>query len=459
MRWLKLSWANIVTRPLGSSLAVLLMAFGVGIVSLLFQLNAQLEKQFTQNIRSVDMVIGAKGSPLQLILSGIYHIDAPTGNIPLSEVRQLEKNPLIKEIIPLSMGDNYNGYRIIGTTVAYVDHFGGEVGVGELFSETLEATIGALVADRTGLKIGDTFVGTHGLQQQGEHVHDDLEYTVVGILKPSGSVLDQLVLTPLESVWAVHLAHDHSHDHDDDHAHDHGEHGHAHDQNDHDHRDNHLHKDKHNHGEHGHQHDHDCDHDHADNNHNHHVEPMEDDLEITVGLVKFAGQMARFQLPRHINQNTNMQAALPAIEVNRLLSLLGVGISTLQWLAIIIMLLSAISVFVSLYNSLRERRYEMALLRSMGAPRMRLFSLIVSEGVMLAFIGFVVGWLLSRAAMLAVASLAEESYRYTLSVWEWNTQDVILLGVSLLIGMVAALIPARQAYATKIHTVLGGKQA
>jgi putative ABC transport system permease protein len=169
--------------------------------------------------------------------------------------------------------------------------------------------------------------------------------------------------------------------------------------------------------------------------------------------------MARFQLPRHINQNTNMQAALPAIEVNRLLSLLGVGISTLQWLAIIIMLLSAISVFVSLYNSLRERRYEMALLRSMGAPRMRLFTLIISEGVMLAFIGFVVGWLLSRGAMLAVASLAEESYRYTLSVWEWHTQDFILLGVSLLIGMVAALIPARQAYATKIHTVLGGKQA
>ncbi len=452
MRWLKLSWANIITRPLGSSLAVLLMAFGVGIVSLLFQLNTQLEKQFTQNIRSVDMVIGAKGSPLQLILSGIYHIDAPTGNIPLSEVRQLEKNPLIKEIIPLSIGDNYNGYRIIGTTPAYVDHFGGEIGKGHLFSETLEATIGALVADRTGLKIGDTFVGTHGLQQQGGHVHDDLEYTVVGILNPSGSVLDQLVLTPLESVWAVHQAHDHddhAHSHDDN---NHDDHDHAHNHDDHDH--NH---DGHNdHHDHAHNHD---DHDHSKCNHDHHGEPSEDDLEVTIGLVKFAGQMARFQLPRHINQNTNMQAALPAIEVNRLLSLLGVGISTLQWLAIIIMLLSAISVFVSLYNSLRERRYEMALLRSMGAPRMRLFTLIISEGVMLAFIGFVVGWLLSRGAMLAVASLAEESYRYTLSVWEWHTQDFILLGVSLLIGMVAALIPARQAYATKIHTVLGGKQA
>ncbi|MCH8546746.1 MAG: FtsX-like permease family protein [Cryomorphaceae bacterium] len=123
------------------------------------------------------------------------------------------------------------------------------------------------------------------------------------------------------------------------------------------------------------------------------------------------------------------------------------------------MLLSAISVFVALYNSLRERRYEMALLRSMGAPRIRLFVLVISEGVMLAFLGFVVGWLLSRFAMLGVAALAEESYRYSLRVWEWHLQDTVLLGISVLIGAFAALLPAIQAYATKIHTVLGGKSA
>ncbi|MCC5916334.1 MAG: ABC transporter permease, partial [Cryomorphaceae bacterium] len=229
MRWLRISWANIISRPLGSMLAVLLMAFGVGIVSLLFQLNRQLEKQFKMNIRSVDMVIGAKGSPLQLILSGIYHIDAPTGNIALKEVRQLEKNPMIKEIIPLSLGDNYNGYRIVGTTEQYVTHFGGELNSGTMFEKTLEATIGINVAERNGLKIGDQFVGTHGLQAQGGHTHDDQKYTVVGVLKPSGTVLDQLILTPLESVWAVHEDHDHDQDdHDHDHDHDHAD-GHHHD--------------------------------------------------------------------------------------------------------------------------------------------------------------------------------------------------------------------------------------
>ncbi|MCC5917263.1 MAG: FtsX-like permease family protein, partial [Cryomorphaceae bacterium] len=237
----------------------------------------------------------------------------------------------------------------------------------------------------------------------------------------------------------------HHHDHDyDDHDHDHADghhHDHDHDGHDHDHAD-------------GHHHDHDGhDHDHADGHHHHHDE----DREITLGLVKFTGPMARMQLPRHINQNTNMQAALPAIEVNRLLGLLGIGISTLQWLAIIIMLLSAISVFVALYNSLRERKYEMALLRSLGASRARLFTLVVSEGVILSFLGFVAGWLLSRFAMVAVANLARDSYKYSLQVWEWHLQDGILLVVSLLIGFVAAFIPAMRAYATKIHTVLGGK--
>jgi putative ABC transport system permease protein len=123
MNWLKMTWANIVSRPLGSLLAILLMAFGVGIVSLLVQLNAQLEKQFTANIRSVDMVLGAKGSPLQLILSGIYHIDAPTGNISLDELNSLKKNPLVKSVIPLSLGDNFQGYRIVGTTSEYVEHY------------------------------------------------------------------------------------------------------------------------------------------------------------------------------------------------------------------------------------------------------------------------------------------------------------------------------------------------
>ena len=463
-----MSWANLLSRPLGSLLAILLMAFGVGIVSLLVQLNAQLEKQFTTNIRSVDMVVGAKGSPLQLILSGIYHIDAPTGNISLNELNDLKKNPLVKSVIPLSLGDNFQGYRIVGTTPEYVEHYNAELHEGKVFENVLEATLGANAARQTGLKIGDRFVGTHGLQANDGHVHDDQEYVVVGMLKPSGSVLDQLILTPLESVWAVHdhhhHDHGHSHDHTEKHEHDHSD-GHHHDDDhvhgpdcNHDHEGGHHGHDhaeghkEHSHGAHDH-HAHDVDHVHGpDCNHGH-----AEEREVTVGLVKFTGPMARLQLPRHINTNTNMQAALPAIEINRLLGLLGIGINTLRWLAIVIMLLSAISVFVSLYNSLRERRYEMALLRSMGASRSKLFQLICTEGVILAFIGFVFGWVFSRLAMFLISGYARESYRYALEVWNWNKEDFLLAGVSLLIGLTAAVIPAVRAYSTRIHEVLGGK--
>ena len=115
----KVAWNNIISSPLNTLLSLMLMTFGVGIISLLLLLNNHMQEQFQNNIRSIDMVVGAKGSPLQLILSSIYHVDNPTGNIPLEEVNKLTKNPLVDFKIPLSYGDSYNGFRIVGTTHQY----------------------------------------------------------------------------------------------------------------------------------------------------------------------------------------------------------------------------------------------------------------------------------------------------------------------------------------------------
>jgi putative ABC transport system permease protein len=172
-------------------------------ISLLLQVNRHIEEQMENNVRGVDMVVGAKGSPLQLILSAVYHIDAPTGNISLHEAEQLKKNRLIASGIPLSYGDNYNGYRIVGTTHAYPQLYGATVVEGRLWQEPFEVTIGAKTANILDIKIGDSFVGAHGLTQGGE-AHGDHTYTVVGILGNTNSVLDQLILTATESVWEVH---------------------------------------------------------------------------------------------------------------------------------------------------------------------------------------------------------------------------------------------------------------
>lgn len=401
MNLFRISWSNLKDKPLSSFLSGLLMTFGITIISLLLLLNKQLDDQFRKNIKGIDMVLGAKGSPLQLILSSIYQIDSPVGNIPLDEAEKLTRNPMIKTAIPLSMGDNYQSFRILGTNKKYLDHFEATVGQGKLFEQNLEVVIGPRVAAVTGLKVGDTFAGSHGLDKEGE-VHAGPKYKVVGILNATNTVTDQLILTPLSSIWAIH-----------EHGHEAGE----------------AHED---HEEEGHE---------------------EAPHEITSMLIKFRNPMG-MMLKRGIDQNSKLQAALPAIEINRLFDLLGVGVKTLRGLAIVIMLISGVSVFVSLYNSLKERRYEMALMLSMGATRAQLFGMLLLEGLVLALIGFGLGILLSRVGLWLFSSSVSEDYHYNLAAFGILPEEWILLGVAILIGLVAAALPAIGVYRMNISRTL-----
>ncbi len=402
MNLFRISWRNLTDRPLSSFLSGLLMTFGITIISLLLLLNKQLDDQFRRNIKGIDMVLGAKGSPLQLILSSIYQIDSPTGNIPLEEAEKLTRNPMIKTAIPLSMGDNYRSFRIVGTNKKYLDHFGATVAQGRLFQQDLDVVIGPRVAQVAGLKLGDTFSGSHGLDAEGE-VHADTKYKVVGILNQTNTVTDQLILTPVSSVWAIHEHHDDEH-HD----------GDAHEAEE--------------------------DHDEAPR-------------EITSMLIKFRNPLG-MMLARGINSNSKLQAALPNIEINRLFSLLGVGVETLRGLAIVIMLISGISVFVSLYNSLKERRYEMALMLSMGATRMQLFGMLLLEGLVLALLGFVLGIILSRVGLWLFSSSVSSEYHYNLAAFGILPEEWLLLGVAILIGLLAAALPALGVYRMNISRTL-----
>ncbi|MEO0779927.1 MAG: ABC transporter permease, partial [Bacteroidota bacterium] len=185
MNLLRLSWKNLTYKPLNLGLSLLLFALGTGLVSLLFLLEKQLEDQFEKNLAGVDLVIGAKGSPLQLILSSMYHIDSPTGNISVQEARPFlnPKHPLIAEAIPLSMGDSYRSHRIIGTDASILAFYEAELVEGRLWSRNFEVTLGARAARELGLRIGDTFQSSHGLVQNDDLIHDDVApFVVVGIL-------------------------------------------------------------------------------------------------------------------------------------------------------------------------------------------------------------------------------------------------------------------------------------
>lgn len=391
---LKLAWRNIWFKPLNTILSIILLASSVAIVTVLILLQKQFEEQFSKNADNIDLVLGAKGSPLQLVLSSVYQVDAPTGNINYSEAQTWMKNPFVKTAIPLAFGDNYLGFKIVGTTPVYLNQFNSKIEKGKIFDKNFEVVVGSEIAKKLNIKIGDTFFGSHGDAKEGEK-HEENKYIVVGIASPTGKIIDNLILSNIESVWAMH------------------------------------------------------------DEHQHEGENHEEDKEITAVLIKFKNKMGIVLWPRLIAQNTQMQAASPAIEINRLFSLFGIGLQALQYLAFGIMLISGISIFVALYNSLKEKKYEFALLRVNGASRIQLLTLVLIESLVLCLIGFIFGTIIGRIALIFISKSSENEFKITFNPFEfvWN-QEGILFTVTVFVGVLAALIPAMKAYQMNISKTL-----
>ena len=378
MSWLFIAWRNLGSKKLQTALSLVLLAFGVGMVSLLMLTEKQLSEAFDRNIKDIDMVLGAKGSPLQLILANVYHVDAPTGNISLDAAQQVARHPYIESAIPLAYGDNYEMFRIVGTTEAYVEHYGATAAQGRLWEAPFEVTLGSRAAEATGLTIGDAFFSAHGLQD-GTDVHKDKTFRVVGILSESRSVIDQLILCNIESIWGVHASSEED-------------------------------------------------------------ESVEVSREITAMLLKKRNPLAILTLPNLI-RSSNMQLALPAIEINRLTNNFGIGMNTLRTLAIFIMVLSFASIFISVYDSLLARRYELALMRTMGATPSGVYRSLLLEGGLLSVGGAIMGLGVSRLGLFALAQIVEDKFRYDLASLVLLPSEAWLAVAALLVGLLAAAIP------------------
>jgi len=445
----RIAWKNIWFKPLNTLLSIILLTASVAIITLLILLEEQFEKKFSDNIEGIDLVLGAQGSPLQLILSSVYQVDAPTGNIDYTEAKTWMKNPMVKTAIPLAFGDNYRGFRIVGTTQDYLDKFGAKMVVGKTFSRNFEVVLGSAVAQKMNLKIGDKFFGSHGDAEEGE-VHDHHAYIVTGIASETGKVIDNLILCNIPSVWAMH-DHEHEEGASAEATHE-GHDEHNHEGHDHDHE-----------GHSGEEHDHEYDahshegHDHTHEGHNHHEDEVisEEGKEITSVLIKFRGPVGVAVWPRLIAQNTKMQAASPALEVNRLFSLFGIGLQALQYLAYGIMLISGISIFIALFNTLKERKYEFALLRVNGASRLQLLSLVMIESLLLCITGFVFGTIVGRIALSFISGSADSEFKISFNPLEfvWEKEGYLLL-LTIFVGVLAAAIPAVKAYTLNISKTL-----
>ena len=186
MNTLSLVWKNISQQWGSTLLSVLLTAFGVAILIVLYISSVTLEKQLENNTKNIDLVVGAKGSPMQLILSSLYHVDNPTGNIPLSEANKIAENPLVQLATPISLGDNYKGHRIIGTDHTFLEMYELKLHEGNIWKESFQVVLGSEVVRKHQLKIGDQIFSAHGLSEDA-HQHDDHPFTIVGILEKSNS--------------------------------------------------------------------------------------------------------------------------------------------------------------------------------------------------------------------------------------------------------------------------------
>jgi putative ABC transport system permease protein len=410
---IRLAWAYMRDRPLTVGLNALLLGIAVATLVLLLQFATQAGERFERDARGIDLVVGAKGSPLQLVLSSVYHIDQPTGNIPLGELARLRADPGVGKAVPLALGDNFEGFRIVGSDSGLLDLYGARIAQGRAFARPSEVVLGADVARRTGAGLGQKFVGSHGLETDpdGEQGHDHAPFETVGILAPTGTALDRLIITSVESVWDVHgIAHD---EHDDDHE---GEAGHDHA-------------------------DHD-DHDHDSEHHDEALQAVAPQPEITAILVRYRNAAAAMRLPTQINRQTALQAAAPAAEAARLLGLFGSVIEGARLFGWLLALSAGLSLFVALWSATRAREGDLALLRVMGATPGAVFGTILVEGLLIAAIGAVGGIALAHAAMAAASSAFPTISELGISALRFLPGEAVILGAALTIGLVAAAIPA-----------------
>jgi len=396
MTLLQLAWSYLRARPLGTLLNVFLLALGVGTIGFVLIVDGQIGDSLTRDAKGIDLVVGAKGSPIQLMLAGIFHLDVPTGNIPLQAAQGLAKDPLVRRAIPLSIADSFRGFWILGTSPEYINLYHGEFAAGHGWNGRMEAVLGSTVAARTRLGLGDRFVGSHGLAEGGP-VHGDSVYTVVGVLKPTGTVLDRVVLVNTESIWFVHEGNITDPDEQ---------------------------------------------------------KVVEAERQVTVLLLQYATPLAAVSLPRRINAETNMQAASPAYETARLFRIVGVGADVIRAFGGVVLATAALSLFIALYHALNERAYDIAVLRTLGARRFSIATMLMLEALILAVLGGVLGLLLAHGLAAALAWWMARQESIPIDPWSFSPKELWLLAPSLAAAVLAALLPSWRAAQANISATL-----
>jgi putative ABC transport system permease protein len=407
MAIVRLALHSVWNRRVTAGLTVLAVALSAAMLLGVEKLRRDARGAFADTISGTDLVVGARGGAVQLLLYSIFRIGDHTNDVSWESYQHIASLPRVSWTVPISLGDSHRGYRVMGTTRDYFRHYRYarreqlRFAVGAPFEEIFDAVLGAEVAERLGYALGDPIVVAHGAGTVSMLAHDDKPFRVVGILEPTGTPVDRTVHLSLEGIEAMHVDWQAG------------------------------------------------------------VPipalriPPEEvqklDLRpeaVTAILVGLDSRIAALEVQRYINQYRSepLLAIIPGFTLQQLWDTMSVAENALRGISIMVVVTGMLGMLTMILSSLEARRREMAVLRSVGARPLHVWGLFMSEAGALALSGVTLGIALFYAVLVVARPLASREFGLHLPVAPLDASDYAILGVVVLAGLITGCVPAIRAY-------------
>ena len=406
-----LTYKSIKNRKFTSFLCVLSITLSVTLFLGIERIRNGAREGFTNTISKTDLIIGAKGGPLQLLLYSVFHIGSAVNNIRMSTYEEIKNNHLVEWSIPISLGDTYKGYRVVATDENFFMHyqFRGDKKVemenGKIPTETFDVVIGSEIAKKTHLKIGDPIILSHGISSQAILAHDSTPFHIVGIISPTQTPIDTAVYINLYGMEAMHFG---------------WESGVP---------------------------------DGSQINPERFKKENIHITQITSFMVKLKSRIAVLKMRREIDQYDKepIMAIIPALALQEMWQTIGYVEQILFLVSLCVLLVGVLSILISLYTSINERRREMAILRSLGASSKHVFALLIYESSLLVLLGCIMGVASLYGVLIFVRPWLESNFSVYLEVQPLSTTEWLYLAGIFAAGTLAGLIPAIKAYMNSLQ--------
>ncbi len=402
----RIAWIYLWSRWFTTGLTILSVAMAVGLISAILTIRNETRARFEEEQQAYDVVVGS-GSPLQLVLNAVYFLDNPTGRITYEDYEKIKTQEDVTYAFPVGLGDTYQKFTIVGTVKDMFDYpwesvdgekrYPFKIADGRVFEKPMEAVVGYLAARTTGLKVGDTFSSTHGSKDMGELAefdHREEVYTVVGVLKASGTSNDRAIFVDLQSIWDLHADHE---------------------------------------------------------EHEEGAEHEEHEKTVTAVLVDLYSPALRFTFSQWVMDEMKLTSAIPVVQIMRLYNqILGPAIVIMIAVGYVVVVISALSILIGLYLAIIQRRRDLAIMRALGASAYEIFGAVMIEALLVTLMGIASGWVLGKGVAFGLGQYMSRAYGFTLAGLGTSREEIGFFAIVAIVGLLAGILPAWQAYRTDV---------